>query len=578
MAERKSMQRDTARQSSVRKESIQGDSVRSVSKQADTILMNGVIATVDQAFRFVQALAVRGEEILFCGCDEQALEYRGEQTKIIDLEGRLVLPGTFDAHIHAAYAGLSLSPNFVKVEPEDAANLKEFNDCIREKAEKLPKDAWVIGWGFKTWQVKEWAEEKRLPDWRDIEEGSMGHPVILNDGGLHTMLVSRRALELAGITKETQFKKEEGRMFRFEDGSPTGLFTDFGTQAAVGRAAFHLKGEEMDECLMSMQRKMNSYGITSHNEIAGIGGNDMCFGTFGEEAVNGYERLRREGRLTARVFINLLTGKGGVQSYRTITEGIEEMKVPEFGDRRWVRADAIKFFGDDGWERDLPPEKNGYCMFPGETPKEQAEEMKKTIRKLHQEGWQMAIHLTGGRGIDAAVEALCEAEEEEPGRDLRHFILHASSSSRENIRQCVRHGISCGAQAVGGYEFGGETDYKVLLDGGMLIAEGSDAPALPMNWMKGLHFLVSRRAKDGKVYHPEMAVDIREAIRMYTIYAAWQNHAEDFCGSLEVGKCADLQVLNQNLFEIPPDEIEQTKVLMTMCGGKIVYRTEEFAI
>lgn len=547
-------------------------------EKADTILVNGVIATVDSAFHFVQAVAIKGEELIFCGCNKEALEYRGEQTKLVDLGSRLVLPGTVDAHVHAAYAGLSLTPEFVKVEPEDAPDLKALNARIKEKAETLPDDAWIIGWGFKTWMVEEWAREKRQPTWKDIEEGSMGHPVILNDGGLHTMLVSRRALELAGIIKETQFKKEEGTMFRFEDGSPTGLFTDFGTQAAIGKAAFHLQGADMDRCLMLMQQKMNSYGITSHNEIAGIGGNDMCFGTFGEEAINGYERLRREGKLTARVFINLLAGKDGVQSYDAIIEGLEEMKMPEFGDSRWVKADAVKFFGDDGWERDLPPEKNGYSMFPGESEKEQAEETRKTILELHKRGWQMAIHLTGGRGIDVAVDALSEAEEQEPGRDLRHFILHASSSSKENIAKCVRHDISCGAQAVGGYEFGGETDYRVLLDGGMLIAEGSDAPALPMNWMKGLHFLVSRRARDGKVYHPEMAIGIREAIRMYTIYGAWQNHAEDFCGSLEVGKCADLQVLDQNLFEIAPDEIEHTKVLMTMCGGKIVYQTREFEV
>ena len=123
-----------------------------------------------------------------------------------------------------------------------------------------------------------------------------------------------------------------------------------------------------------------------------------------------------------------------------------------------------------------------------------------TVSYTHLRGWQTAIHLTGGRGIDISVDALSEAEEEEPGRDLRHFILHASSSSKENIKKCVRHEIGCGAQAVGGYEFGGETDYKILLDGGMLVAEGSDAPALPMNWMKGLHFLVSRRAKDCLLY------------------------------------------------------------------------------
>lgn len=544
-------------------------------QRADTIFLNGVICTVDASFRFVQALAVKDGIIIYCGDNHHVLAYQGEDTNLIDLDGKLVLPGAFDAHAHAAYAGLSMMPDFVKVEPEDAGNLKDFNERIREKAEQLPEDAWLIGWGFKTWQVEEWAKDKRLPTWKDIEEGAMGHPVILNDGGLHTMLVSRRALELSGITSDTQFKKEEGMMFRFEDGSPTGLFTDFGTQAFLGKAARHLKGREMEECLIRMQKEMNRYGITSHNDIAGIGGNDICFGTFGEEAIRGYERLRGEGKLTARVFINLLSGKDGVQSYDTIIGGIEEMELPEFGDRRWVRADAVKFFGDDGWERDLPANQNGYSMFPGETYEQQAQEMRRTIKELHRRGWQMAIHLTGGLGIDVSVDALCEANEEEPGKDLRHFILHASSMGRENIKQCVRHEIGCGAQAVGGYEFGGETDYKVFLDGGMLVAEGSDAPALPMNWMKGLHFLVSRKAKDGKVYHPEMAIDIREAVRMYTIYPAYQNHAEDFCGSLEVGKCADLQVLDRNIFEIPADEIEHTKVLLTVCGGDVVYQAGE---
>lgn len=365
-------------------------------------------------------------------------------------------------------------------------------------------------------------------------------------------------------------------MYLFEDGSPTGVFTDFGTQAVIGKAAVHLKGKEMEDCLLRVQQELNRYGITSHNEIAGIGGNDLCFGTFGEEAISGYETLRREGRLTARVFINILAGKGGVQSYDSIMGGLKEMKLPELGDRRWVRADAVKIFVDDGWERKPSEEENGYCMFPGATEQEQAEEMKKTLKGLHGAGWQMALHLTGGRGIDTAVNALSEADGEKPGRDLRHFLLHASSTSKENIKQCVRHGIGCGAQAVGGYEFGGETDYKVLLDGAMLVAEGSDAPALPINWFKGLHFLVSRRAKDGQVYHPEMAIDIREAIRMYTIYPAYQNHAENLCGSLERGKCADLQVLDQNLFEIAADEIVNTKVLMTMCGGQVVYQAAEF--
>lgn len=548
-------------------------------KPADLILVNGVIATVDPYFRFVEAMAVKGERICYLGYNGGAEVFLGPETRRIDLKGHLVLPGTVDAHIHAAYAGLSLSLEFVKVEPQDAKNLKEFNERIREKAERLPKDAWVIGWGFKTWQIEEWVKEKRLPNWKDIEEGACGHPVILNDGGLHCILVSRRALELAHITAETSFSKAEGYMYRFEDGSPTGLFTDFGTQAAVGRAATHLTGDKMDACLMAMQQELNRFGITCHNDIVGIGGDDICFGTFGREALRGYERLRRQGKLTARVFVNMLTGKGGVQSYDSIMDGLEEMEAENIvgeagGD--WLRADGVKIFGDDDWGRDTDPERNGYCMFPGNTEDEQAKELERTIRALHEKGRQIAIHITGGKGIDVTVKALKEAEQALPGRDLRHFLLHASGSSKENIEDCVRNNISCGAQASGGYEFGGETNYKALLDGGMLIAEGSDGPAIPMNWLLGLQFLVGRKAKDGKIYHPEQAIDLREAIRMYTIYGAWQNHAEDLIGSLELGKCADLQVLDKNLFEIPPEEIGSARVLMTMCGGKTVYQSEDF--
>lgn len=542
---------------------------------ADMVLKNGVIATVDPAFRFVEALAVKDGRILFAGDGAQAGQYAGEGTAVLDLGGRLVLPGAVDSHIHAAYAGLSLGEDFVKVEPEDAWDLASLNRRIKEKAERLPKDAWIIGWGFKIWAVKEWREEGRLPDWRDIEEGSMGHPVILNDGGLHTTLASRRAMELSGIDRNTAFKKEEGAMYLLPGGEPAGLFTDFGTQAALGRAAAHLKGEEMDQCIRRVQRELNRLGVTSHNEIAGPGGNDICFGTFGQEAVDSYIRLAGRGELTARVFINVLAGMGGVQSFDAVMEGLRQARFPDPSLRSWVRADAVKIFGDDGWERDKSPEENGYCMFPGETQEEQARELERTLIELHRRGFQTATHLTGGRGIDVSVEALAKAQRELPGKDLRHFILHASQMSRENIARCVRSGIGCGAQASGGYEFGGETDYKVMLDGGMLVAEGSDAPALPMDWLKGLHFLVSRRAKDGKVYRPQMAVDIREAVRMYTIYGAWQNHAEDMIGSLEAGKYADLQVLDRNIFEIPADGIEDAKVILTMCGGRIVYENEE---
>ncbi|MDO5424774.1 MAG: amidohydrolase [Eubacteriales bacterium] len=536
---------------------------------ADTIYKNGKIATVNETFDFVQAMAVKDGRILFCGSEEEAEKWRGKETETVSLEGRLVLPGTFDSHIHAAYAGLSMAPEFVTCEPEDAGNLAELNGLLAEKANHLPEDAWMIGWGFKLDGIREWREEKRLPDWRDIAEGAKGHPVILHDGGLHRILVSARALELAGITKDTIFSKEEGTMYRFPDGSPTGLFTDFGTQARIGRAAYHLSEEEMEACIRRMQRKLNSYGITSHTDIVGIGGDDLCFGTFGQPAIRAYERLSEKEGLTARVFLNLLAGKNGVQSSDAILGGLEEMELPKFQNRDWVRADTVKIFGDDGWSRDG---KSGYCMFPGETDQEQIADMRKTILELHRRGWQMGIHLTGGKGIDAAVAALTEAERQLPGRDLRHFLLHGSALVTQNIADCAANGIELAAQAVGGYVFGGGTDLKTPLQMGMRISQGSDGPALPMNWIWGLHYLVNRENREGKLCRPELALDLKDAICFYTRNAAYQNHAEAALGSLEPGKYADFQILDRDLFTIDPKEIKDTVVLETVCGGKTVYK------
>lgn len=538
----------------------------------DTILKNGRIATVNPSFAFVEALAIADGKIIACGSNEEIFSRRTIATEVIDLQGKPVLPGAFDSHLHAAYAGLRLSPEFIVCEPEDAQNLEELNALIAEKTRGVPKDAWVIGWGFKQAGIREWARENRRPDWRDIEPGAAGHPVILNDGGLHTILVSKRALELAGVTSGTVFQPEQGRMYRLEDGSPSGLFTEFGVQAFIGKAAKHLNPEEMEACIQRMQRCLNRFGVTAHTDICGSGGDDICFGTFGEGAVEAYERLSRKGNLTARVFIDLFPGTDGVQSYDAIMNGLEQTALPDFQNRDWVRADAIKIFGDSGWQRDLPPEQNGYCMFPGNTEEEQAAEMKRTIVKLHRMGWQMGIHLTGGKGIDTAVEAFVEADQRFPNKDLRHFILHGSRMSVQNIQDCVAHKVELASQASGGYTFGFDADLKTPLSMGMHIAQGSDGPALPMDWIKGLHFLVTREDKDGRVVRPQAALSLPDAIRMYTINSAYQNHMEHRLGSLEPGKYADLQVLDRDLFSIDPKEIKDAKVVMTMVNGKIVYR------
>jgi len=553
---------------------------------ADLILTDAKAYTADARDSFAEAVAVKGDRILEVGGGEVVRMYRGAGTRMIGLGGRLVLPGIHDAHAHAAYAGACEDPLFC--DTRGCATYEEFGEALRAASAKLPPGAWLRG-GNLRWDIK--GEGTKLAR-GDVDACVTDRPVFLSDGGLHRFLLNSAALAACGVGKATpDLDPAVGRIERDAAGEPTGVLVDFHAQTVAMRNAPEamLSPGQLEEAILRAQRAFNRFGVTTHVDIAGPGGDWLFGGTWGTPAVEAYARLARSGRLTCRVALNVLAGLEGVQSLDAIAAGLSSLRLPDFGDPMLVGARAVKIFGDLGWRRpeEAAEGRLGNCTFPGATDEERGEHLMRALAEAHRRGWQAGVHMVGGRGIDYVVRGIKEAQQAMPGKHLRHFIIHGDELSPENVRDCARHGIALSAQAVAprafieaaqaalrpgvGYEV---FDYRAYQDAGVVVAQGSDAPGMEADWLNGLEFLVARKTRRGDVVGPGKALTLTEALRMYTINGAWQNHMDLDCGSIEAGKLADFAVMEDDLFAMPPGELSRARVAMTFMGGKAVYGEE----
>ena len=551
---------------------------------ADMVLINGKVCTVDRNFRFAEAVAVRNGWIIDVGSSEEIKAYIGPGTEVIDLKGRLVLPGAFDEHIHATYAGYKAGPDYIRV--NDCKTIEALAKRMAQEAAKVPKGTWLIGGNIRPSELF----PNETPNCKLLDQYVPDHPIILHESDMHGALINSKAMELSHFTKDLPDPEiANGTLYRWPNGEPTGYIYQYVLQSYVGKAIPVCTPEQMEENVKRIQHHLNQDGITSHVDIIGIGGDRIFSGTWGSPAIEAYERLSRKGELTARCSVNILAGLNGEQSYDAIVGGLDRMKLPEFQDRNWVRADAVKIFGELGWRRvdEAMPGRFGACSFTGATVEEQVDNMRRTLKELHRRGWQMGIHLTGGRGIDAFIDAFVDAEREYPREDLRHFIIHGDEIDPKTIAKCAKYKIMLSAQAVAPYSFMegvagalkgdlGEDlfDYQYYLDQGMVVSQGSDYPGMTTNWRKGLQFCLTRTTQSGNTFRKDLRCNIQDVIRMYTINGAYQNHMEDVCGSIEVNKLADFQVLGADLFQTPAEEVGDVPVVMTICGGKVVYCAE----
>ena len=524
----------------------------------DLLLHNGKVFTADQLLSTYSAVAVRDGRIVALGWDELTDRFRAART--IDLDGRLVLPGFIDTHIHMR----GNPPRWVDL--AGLESLSELKARVTRKAEQLGAGEWITGYG---WSEDELAEQRR-PLRQDLDDAAPANPVILTRAGGHSSVASSLALEAAGLTPDTE--TPPGGIIELDGrGRMNGILRE-GAQGLVSRLVPDPTPEELRVTFVENLRRLLSLGITSiiHAgvDIAGYARWEAVYAEHAGELPRAAVQLRVPPD-PARA-IDMLNRFG-----RRTGDGDE-----------WLRVGPMKFFVDGGYTGaaawTLEPYK-GQPDYYGSGPLIDEAGLLEISRAAHERGWQMGFHTIGDAAIAMTVDAWARMLQDSPRADHRHYLNHFTvRPPAETMRKMATWNIHVAQQPNFTYTLEGR--YAEHLDGeryatnnplrspmrhGVFVALGSDI--LPIGPMVGLQAAVIRRGMSGAVVGPGEALTMPEAIVGYTRLAAHLTFEEDEKGSLEVGKLADLVVLSQDLLAIDPARTMDTEVDLTVLGGRIVY-------
>ncbi len=565
---------------------------------ADLVFINGKIVTVDGSFSIAQAVAVVGDRIIAVGSDDDVKTYIDSKTEVIDLKGRTMLPGINDAHIHASLYGGTRPPLTLDVGYPAVKSINDIVKAVAEKAKAAKPGEWIRGMGWDEGYLEECVKDpSRYPKRRDLDTVSPDNPVILGHYTQHEVWVNSRAMEVAGITRDTPTPEGGVIAKNSADGELTGIFSEFPAQALVMKAVPLWKKEEKRRGIQVMMRDLNSLGITSITEGAlGSGGDKFQGGLFGSECIGIYNDLLNEGNLTLRVGWLYLFGEYGACTFEDFREVIPQLGIHSGFGNEWLRLAGVKIFADGtpmtktAWMYDEYPGGggSGSLVIPGSSDEERRSELIKMICFAHKYGLQVGVHAIGGRAIEATIDGFLQAEREEP-KGLRHYVLHADFISDEYIKLAGQHSFGLGVQPILKWTFSDSMDklvgielstrqfpLRTMLDAGVHLPAGSDAPVVYPSWQAGIQAAVLRESKaTGTVRGPDQRITVEEAIRMFTIEGAWQEHMENIKGSIEAGKLADLCIVDRDILSIQPHEIKDIKTVMTVVGGNIVYDAGE---
>ncbi len=497
---------------------------------ADVIVTNARIYTVNPRQEWAQAIAIRGDRILAVGETAKIEAYRGKGTKIIDAQGRLVLPGFTDCHIHFLDGSLSL----LQVNLDDATTVAEIQQRVKDYASAHPDLPWVEGRG---WNYTVFAPSG-LPDRKYLDEIIPDRPVYLEGFDGHTWWANSKALKLADITKATPDPAGGFFVRDPKTGEPTGAVKEDAADEVVRHAIPRPSKEQLVAAVRRGMLEANRVGLVRAISTDGV---HVQGGDF--EILDLYDELRRAGQLTVRFDLSM---------------------------------------------RIQPP-----ALLPAQVQRiENARQRYHAVEELDAHGIQVFSHAIGDRAIRLALDAYENAQEVNHTSDRRHRIEHIEDPAPTDLPRFGKLGVIASFQPLHAYpnddtlkvwagNIGPERalrgwPWRSVANGGGVLAFGSDWPIVTQNPWPGVQNALTRQTTEGEPpggWIPKERIPLADAIRAYTLGAAFAGHREKTEGSLEPGKLADLIVLSQDLFQIEPTEIGKTEVLLTMVGGKVVYQS-----
>lgn len=563
------------------------------SECCDLALLNANVLTVDVGFSRAQAVAIRGNRIVAVGNNLQIGPYLSDDTQVVDLEGRTVLPGINDSHSHTALWAGTRPPHVLDLSYPGVRSVKEIVDQIRAQVAALPPGDWIRGAGWDVGYLEECVADPSFCLNRHLLDAvSPDNPVALQDFSVHTLWVNSMALRLAGIDRDTGGPIGGGIEKDTDSGDPTGILREFAAADRVMSLIPPLSRAEKREAIAVALDEMSAMGITSMTEPAlGPGGDSYQGGLLGSDCIGAYQDLLDEGRLKVRVNILYLLGDYGSCSLADL-----QRVIPAFGFHSGFGNEKLKVGGIKIFADGIPPNRtawvsreylgggHGSLVIPGASDEERSRELENMIRFAHTHGFQVGIHAIGDLAIQAAIDGFVKAETEDP-RDLRHYVMHVDFMTADQARACAEHDLGVNItptlpwtisdmniDVVGLEQVRKEWPYRLIADSGCRLAASSDAPCTYPSWLQGVQSAVLRESKaTGTVYSPDQRLSVEEALKMYTVGGAWQDHQEAMKGSIEPGKLADLCVLDQDITRLPAQDFTAVKNVMTVMDGEIVF-------
>lgn len=525
-----------------------------------TAFINGKIYTVNEKQPLAQSVIVEGNKILFVGSDIEAKQFIDSNTKVIDLYGKLMLPGFIDNHVHFISGGFYL----LGIDLRPANSTTEFRTILREYVSKYPSK-WITGgyWDHEKWEVKE------LPTKEMIDDIAPNTPVFVERLDGHMGLANSYAMKLAGITKDTE-SPDGGLIVKDpKTGEPTGVLKDNAMNFIYNIIPSATSQENYDAAIAALE-EAKRLGITSVQDI-----------TF-EDALTIFKKLKEEGKLTCRIFT-----RWPISDYKNLVD--KNINIG-YGDD-FIRMGSLKAFADGSlgsstaWFFERYNQDTTTTGLPMDIITDGS--MEKWGLDADKNHLQLSVHAIGDKANSYMLDLYEKIIKQNPKWDRRFRLEHAQHVRFEDIPRFAELGVVASVQPyhciddgvwaekrIGPERIRYTYPFKSFLDAGVKMCFGTDWYVAPLNPLLGIYAAVTRRTLDDKNpdgWIPEQKISVEDAIKCYTINSAYASFEENIKGTIETGKLADLIILSDDILTIDPKKIKDAKVEMTMFDGKVIY-------
>jgi len=549
---------------------------RTPARPADLVLRGGKIVTVDEARPSAEAIAVNGDAIVAVGSDQDIRPYIGPSTRVIDLKGALAVPGLIDAHVH--FTGVGQAARNLKL--ATAKNWDEIVRMVGDAASKAKPGEWILGRG---WHQEKWTPAASpnvdgFPIHDALSKASPNNPVWLTHASGHAGFANAKAMEAAGVTKATPDPKG-GQILKDANGNPTGLFNERAQSLVADalardratRTRAQIDADLRTEIRLAAEESL-SKGLTTVSDAGSP-----------PATIELMQKVVDEKKLPLRVWMMLR------ETPDKLAVDMPKYRIVDYGDKRFtVRGIKRAIDGALGSRGAWMLEPYADLQTTSGFNTDSLEDVRRSAELAVINDYQLCVHAIGDRGNREVLDIFEETFKRHPekdGKQLRWRIEHAQHLNAADIPRFGQLGVIASMQGIHATSDApfvlarlgprraeeGAYVWQKLMKSGATIANGTDAPVEDINPIASFYASVSRKLKDGTVFYPDQRMTRMEALRSYTINAAYAGFDENIKGSLKVGKLADITVLSRDIMTVPEDQIPTTEVLYTIVGGRVEF-------